>query len=263
MKLSVLMPAYNEVATIETIVDAVLATSEEKEVILVDDGSTDGTREIIERLRSRPHVHAIFHQRNQGKGAAVRTALKAATGDVVLIQDCDLEYDPGQYRSLLAPIERGDADVVYGSRTFGSHTAYSFWYVMGNKLVTLATNILFNCYISDMETGYKVMRIDAARKLKLQARGFELEPEITGGLLNLGYRIYEVPIEYRARSREEGKKLTWMDGVRAILTLVRVRLQRTGRAPAVGLPAEPAAPTELGRGPEAESTAAERTRRAG
>ncbi|MDP9325237.1 MAG: glycosyltransferase family 2 protein [Candidatus Dormibacteraeota bacterium] len=226
MKLSILMPAYNEAATIEQVVKVVLATPQDKEVIIVDDGSTDGTREIIQRLAEEHDLHAIMHDSNQGKGAAVRTALKVASGDVVIIQDCDLEYDPNEYGMLLEPIERGETDVVYGTRAFSSHTAFSFWYVIGNKLVTLATNVIFDCYISDMETCYKVMRLEAARKLPLRARGFELEPEITGGLLNLGYSIYEVPISYTARSREEGKKLTAMDGVRAIQTLLRVRLRR-------------------------------------
>ena len=221
------MPAYNEAATIERALDAVLATPQDKEVLIVDDGSTDGTREIIQRLAERPNVSALYHERNSGKGAAVRTALAAATGDVVIIQDCDLEYDPQDYGRLLEPIERGETDVVYGTRAFGGHSAFSFWFVMGNKLVTLVTNILFDCYISDMETCYKVMRIEAARALRLRARGFELEPEITGGLLNLGYRIYEVPVRYRARSREEGKKLTWEDGVRAIGMLIRVRLRQS------------------------------------
>jgi glycosyltransferase involved in cell wall biosynthesis len=226
VKISVLMPAYNEVTTLERVLDAVQATPQEKEIILVDDGSFDGTTELIRRLGEREGVTAIIHQRNQGKGAAVRTALATATGDVVIIQDADLEYDPNDYAKLLEPIERGDCDVVYGTRSFGSHTSFSFWYVMGNKLVTLATNILFDCYISDMETCYKVMRLEAARKLDLRARGFELEPEITGGLLNLGYHIYEVPVSYRARSREEGKKLTWQDGVKALFTLTRVRMRR-------------------------------------
>jgi len=226
VKLSVLMPAYNEAATVVRVVEAVLATPQEKEIILVDDGSTDGTRALIEELGKRPGVTSMLHDRNQGKGAAVRTALAQASGDVVVIQDCDLEYDPGQYSLLIDPIESGLADVVYGSRSFGSHTSFSFWYVMGNKLVTLATNMLFDCYISDMETCYKVMRLEVARKLDLRARGFELEPEITGGLLNLGYQIYEVPISYRARTREQGKKLTWQDGVRAIEMLVMVRARR-------------------------------------
>ncbi len=227
MKLSILMPAYNEAATVERALAAVLATPQEKEIIMVDDGSTDGTGEILTKL-SQDHsdVHVIVHKRNQGKGAAVRSALAAATGDVVLIQDCDLEYDPNDYASLLEPIERGETDVVFGTRSFGSHTSFSFWFVMGNKLVTLATNILFNCYISDMETCYKVMRLDVARQLRLTARGFELEPQITGGLLNLGHQIYEVPVNYKARTREEGKKLTWTDGLRAIQALCIVRLRR-------------------------------------
>src|ERR1700682_1685850 len=221
------MPAYNEAATVERALAAVLATPHEKQVILVDDGSTDGTQEIISRLsKEHKEVQVIAHDRNRGKGPAVRTALAAATGDIVLIQDCDLEYDPNDYGKLLEPIERGDADVVYGTRAFASHTSFSFWFVMGNKLVTLATNLLFNCYISDMETCYKVMPLEVARKLRLTARGFELEPQITGGLLNLGYKIYEVPVNYRARSRDEGKKLTWTDGVRAIQTLIMVRLSR-------------------------------------
>lgn len=226
MRLSVLMPAFNEAGTVERVVDAVLKTPQDKEIILVDDGSTDGTAEIIARLAERDGVRAFFHPHNQGKGAAVRTALAEAQGEVVLIQDCDLEYDPREYSLVLDPIEQGEADVVFGTRNFGSHTSFSFWYVMGNKLVTLATNMLFDCYISDMETCYKVMRLEVARKLDLRARGFELEPEITGGLLNLGYQIYEVPISYRARTREQGKKLTWQDGVRAIEMLVMVRARR-------------------------------------
>jgi glycosyltransferase involved in cell wall biosynthesis len=234
VKLSVLMPAYNEAATVERVVEVVLKTPQEKEVIIVDDGSTDGTREIISRLAETHGINAILHKRNQGKGAAVRTALAAATGDYVIIQDCDLEYDPNEYGLLLAPIVSGEAQVVYGTRAFGSHSAFSFWYVMGNKLVTLATNVIFDCYLSDMETCYKLMSLEAARQLPLRARGFELEPEITGGLLNLGYRIYEVPISYTARSREEGKKLTAMDGVRAIGTLVSVRLRRNAMRRAAG-----------------------------
>src|SRR5258708_6351535 len=166
------MPAYNEAATVERTLAAVLATPQEKEIILVDDGSTDGTLEIIQRLgKEHPDIKVLVHQRNQGKGAAVRTALEAATGDVVLIQDCDLEYDPHDYTKLLEPIVRGDADVVFGTRSFSSHTSFSFWFVVGNKLVTLATNILFNCYISDMETCYKVMRLEAARRQTRPARG--------------------------------------------------------------------------------------------
>src|SRR6202165_2488945 len=230
------MPAYNEAATVERALAAVLATPHEKQVILVDDGSTDGTQEIISRLsKEHKEVQVIAHDRNRGKGAAVRTALAAATGDIVLIQDCDLEYDPNDYGKLLAPIENGRADVVYGTRAFASHTSFSFWFVMGNKLVTLATNVLFNCYITDMETGYKMMPLEVARQLRLTARGFELEPQITGGLLNLGYQIYEVPVNYKARTREQGKKLRWTDGVRAIQTLCIVRLRRSRDRRRMGL----------------------------
>jgi glycosyltransferase involved in cell wall biosynthesis len=178
---------------------------------------------------SDPRVHAFRHERNQGKGAAIRTALGHARGEVVLIQDADLEYDPADYPRLLEPIETGKATVVYGSRAFSSHTAYSYWYVMGNRLVTLATNVIYNCYLSDMETGYKVVPREIALSLDLQARGFELEPEITAKLLRCGHRIYEVPISYTARSRAEGKKLTAMDGVRAVAALARYRGWRPPR----------------------------------
>ena len=222
--LSVLMPALNEERTISQVLDAVLASPVDLEVVLVDDGSTDRTWELMEaRAAADPRVHAHRHRSNQGKGAAIRTALGHARGRVVLIQDADLEYDPSEYARLLEPIESGRASVVYGSRAFSSHTAFSYWYVLGNRLVTLATNVIYNCYLSDMETGYKVMPREVALSLDLRARGFELEPEITAKLLRSGHRIYEVPIGYAARSRAEGKKLTAMDGVRALRTLVRYR----------------------------------------
>ncbi|MGO8685715.1 MAG: glycosyltransferase family 2 protein [Candidatus Dormibacteria bacterium] len=228
--LSVLMPALNEERTISQMLDAVLAVPVDLEVILVDDGSTDRTWELMTaRADADPRVHAFRHHVNGGKGAAIRTALKKARGEVVLIQDADLEYDPADYPRLLEPIRDGRATVVYGSRAFTSHTAFSYWYVMGNRLVTLATNIVYNCYLSDMETGYKVMPREVALSLDLQARGFELEPEITAKLLRSGQRIYEVPISYAARSRAEGKKLTAMDGARAIRTLVRYRSWRPRR----------------------------------
>jgi glycosyltransferase involved in cell wall biosynthesis len=222
--LSVLMPALNEGRTISQVLDAVLASPVDLELILVDDGSTDRTWELMEaRAASNPRVRAYRHQVNQGKGAAIRTALQHARGAVVLIQDADLEYDPADYPALLEPIRSGRATVVYGSRAFSSHTAYSYWYVIGNRLVTLATNVIYNCYLSDMETGYKVLPREVALSLELEARGFELEPEITAKLLRSGHRIYEVPISYAARSRAEGKKLTAMDGVRAIRALARYR----------------------------------------
>lgn len=221
--LSVLMPVYNEERTLRQVVEAVQAVVIDKEIILVDDGSRDGSRAIIDALADGTHIRAYYHARNSGKGAAVRTAVSHARGQLVLIQDADLEYDPNDYPALVAPILEGKSDVVFGSRAFSSHTAYSFWFVMGNRLVTLATNILFNCYISDMETCYKVMRREIAQKLDLRSRGFEIEPEITAKVVKAGHRIYEVPISYAARSRAEGKKLTWKDGLKALRTLVRYR----------------------------------------
>jgi glycosyltransferase involved in cell wall biosynthesis len=225
--LSVLIPALNESRTLSHVLDAVLVSPVDLEVVLVDDGSTDATWEIMrERADADPRVRAVRHDRNRGKGGAIRTALQEARGEVVLIQDADLEYDPTEYPRLLEPLTEGRATVVYGSRAFSSHSAFSFWYVMGNRLVTLATNVIYNCYLSDMETGYKVLPRDLALSLGLRARGFELEPEITAKILRSGHRIYEVPITYAARSRAEGKKLTAMDGVRAVGTLLRYRRWR-------------------------------------
>jgi len=221
--LSVLVPALDEERTIGTVIDAVLASPVSLEVVLVDDGSTDSTWEIMQSRADGHRVRAFRHERNGGKGAAIRTALQHARGQVVLIQDADLEYDPADYPKLIEPILEGRATVVYGTRAFTSHAAFSFWYVMGNRLVTLATNVMYNCYLSDMETGYKVMPREVALGLDLRARGFELEPEITAKLLRMRHRIYEVPISYAARSREEGKKLTAKDGVRALGTLARLR----------------------------------------
>ena len=224
--LSVLMPALNEEATISRVVEAVLARAEVHEIVLVDDGSTDGTWSIMQGFAEREpqRVKAFRHERNQGKGAAIRTAAAQATGDYVLIQDCDLEYSPSDYPKLLEPVEQGRAKVVYGSRTFSSHTAYSFWFVMGNKLVTLVTNLFFNCYLSDMETGYKLLPREVMLSLRLRARGFDLEPEITAKLLKNGYRIYEVPVNYAARTREEGKKLSVKHGFQALWILLRERV---------------------------------------
>ncbi len=221
--LSVLMPVYNEELTLRKVVEAVLKVPIDKEIILVDDGSRDRSAQIMDDRADGDRVRAYHHTRNMGKGAAVRTAIQQARGRLVLIQDADLEYDPNDFPALVQPILDGKSDVVFGSRAFTSHTAYSFWFVMGNKLVTLATNVLFDCYISDMETCYKVMRREIARNLNLRSRGFEIEPEITAKLIRAGYRVYEVPISYAARSRAEGKKLTWQDGIKALRTLVRYR----------------------------------------
>jgi glycosyltransferase involved in cell wall biosynthesis len=204
--------------------DAVLASTVNVEVVLVDDGSTDGTWRIMQdRAKANPRVRAYRHEVNGGKEAAIRTALKHARGSVVLIQDADLKYDPSEDPALLAPIESGRATIVYGSRAFSSHTAFSYWYVMGNRLVTLATNVIYNCYLSDRGTCYRVMPRSVALSLNLRARGFELEPEITAKLLRSGHWIYEVPITYTARTRAEGKRLTARDGIRALRTLARYR----------------------------------------
>lgn len=227
--LSVLIPALNEGRTLAAVLDQVLAVHEPLEMILVDDGSTDDTWEIMSCYAARdPRVRAYKHRRNAGKGAAIRTALRYARGSYVIIQDADLEYDPAEYTKLLEPVRRGFAVVVYGTRAFASHAAYSYWYVIGNRAVTTAVNVLYNVYLSDMETCYKLMPLDVARSLHLEARGFELEPEVTAKLLRLGHRIYEVPITYRARSRAEGKKLTPMDGLRALGTLVKYRRWEPG-----------------------------------
>jgi dolichol-phosphate hexosyltransferase len=223
-RLSVLIPVHNEERTLERLLDAVEQRPEVYELVIVDDGSTDSTAEILGARRFRSRAQVIHHPRNRGKGGAIRTAIGAATGDLALIQDADLEYDPDDYPTLLAPFERPGVEVVYGTRGFSSHTAYSFWFVMGNKAVTLWSNVLFNSYLSDLETCYKVMPLDIWRSLDLRANGFDLEPEITAKLLRRGHRIFEVPISYAARSRAEGKKLTWRDGAKALWTLSRIRV---------------------------------------
>jgi glycosyltransferase involved in cell wall biosynthesis len=227
--LSVLIPVYNEERTLERLLDAVEERPEVSELVIVDDGSTDRTPEILSARAFKARAQVIRHERNRGKGAALRTAIAAATGEVALVQDADLEYDPAEFPLLLAPIERGRAEVVYGSRSFAAHSAYSFWFVIGNKLVTLWTNVLFNSYLSDMETCYKLMPLSVWRSLDLRSDGFDIEPEITAKLLKSGRRIYEVPISYAARGRVEGKKLTWRDGVMALWTLSRIRVAPQSR----------------------------------
>jgi glycosyltransferase involved in cell wall biosynthesis len=222
--LGVIIPAFNEGATLERVLRRVLLQPCVQQVVVVDDASTDGTAEVANRFADDPRVHLLRHPVNRGKGAALRTGLEAIAASVVIVQDADLEYDPVDYSRIIAPILEGRADAVYGVRGFSGETAYSYWFVLGNRLVTTITNVLFNCYIRDMETGFKAMRTELMRRLRLTGRRFDIEPEITARLLRLGYRVHEVPITYYARSREEGKKLTWMDGVRAIGTLVRLRL---------------------------------------
>lgn len=226
-EVTVLMPVYNERATVERALEELLATPITEaawEVVVVDDGSTDGT-EVL--LRSRPwpeNVHLLRHDRNCGKGAALRTALAAAQGTYATVLDADLEYSPADIPLLLEPLRNGDADAVFGTRGFQAHSAYSFWYVMGNRAVSFATNAIYNCWISDIMTGQKAMRTDVFRSLELRERGFAIEAEITARLVRRGIRVYEVPIVYKARSREQGKKLTAVDGFRVIRTLLRCRV---------------------------------------
>ena len=225
MKLSILMPVYNESATLLQVVKRVLDVdySCEIELVAVDDGSADNSLALLEGVGDS-RLRVIAHERNKGKGAAIRTASEAATGDYMIICDADLEYRPEEIPSLLQPVFSGDATVVYGTRSFGSHNAYSYWYVQGNRGVTLAANLLFNCYISDLETCFKLMPTALYRSLDIQAAGFGMEAQVTARLLKSGVRPYEVPISYRARSRAEGKKLTWRDGVEALWILGRERV---------------------------------------
>jgi dolichol-phosphate hexosyltransferase len=196
------------------------------ELIVVDDGSTDGTREILERLQRPPHVRLLLHERNQGKGAAVRTALDAASGEFAAIFDADLEYDPADIAGLLPPLVDRRTNAVFGVRAFDGYTSHSFLYVLGNKGVTLFANVLFNVYLRDLMTCHKVIRTEVFKSLPLRASGFEIEPEIAARLLQHGERIFELPVHYKARSEEEGKKLTAKDGLRVVATLVRCRLTR-------------------------------------
>ena len=227
--LAVMMPAFNEERTIEIILGHVLERREVGEVIAVDDGSTHRTWEILSKLaREDSRVRPFKQPHNQGKGAALRRAISELRMPYALVQDADLEYDPRDYPALLEPLYEGRADAVYGVRGFAGQTAFSFWFVIGNKAVTFAANLLFDCYISDLESGYKALRADLWRRLNLQGERFDIEPDITARVLRLGYRIHEVPIRYYARSRAEGKKLTWLDGLRAIGELVRLRLTPYG-----------------------------------
>jgi glycosyltransferase involved in cell wall biosynthesis len=227
VKLSILMPVFNERATLAAAVKRVLDVAYpcDVELVLVDDGSTDGTADLYPGLDD-PRLVIHHHDANRGKGAAIRTAGQIATGDYMIICDADLEYAPEEIPNLLEPVIAGDASVVYGTRSFTSNTAYSYWYVMGNKLVTLTANLLFNAYISDLETCFKLLPVELYHELDIRSAGFGMEAEITGKLLHRGIRPFEVPISYRARSREEGKKLTWRDGVEALAILVRERIRR-------------------------------------
>jgi glycosyltransferase involved in cell wall biosynthesis len=215
--LSVMIPAFNEERTLELILSRVLERPEVGEVVAIDDGSTDATWTILSRFAERdPRVRAFRQDRNQGKGAALRRAITEVRMPFAVVQDADLEYDPRDYPTLLRPLVEGRADVVFGVRGFAGQTAFSFWFVLGNKAVTLAANLLFDCYISDLETCFKLIPTPLYRDLEIKSAGFGMEAEITGKLLRRGIRPYEVPISYKARIREAGKMLTWRDGVEAL-----------------------------------------------
>ncbi len=224
LNLSVIIPAYNEQSTVAKIIDRVRAIQLHYEIIVVDDGSTDGTREVLKSLPEAEDLKIFFHDKNLGKGAAVRTGIEHASGDVILIQDADLEYDPREFPQLLQPIAEGRASVVYGSRFLGGpRKAMFFTHMLGNKFLTLVTSILYDTILSDMETGYKVFKAEVVKSMPLRSRRFEFEPEITARVLRRGIRIYEVPISYNGREYHEGKKITWRDGFIAVWTLVRYR----------------------------------------
>jgi glycosyltransferase involved in cell wall biosynthesis len=233
VKLSVLVPVYNEERTLEEIVRRVCAVPMPKEIILVDDGSRDRSREILRRLQEENQrggdslnmIKVFFQAQNEGKGAALKTAVGHVTGDVVIVQDADLEYDPKDYPSLLQPIQEGLADVVYGTRFAGggAHRVLFFWHSLGNRILTLLSNMLTNLNLSDMEVGYKVFRADILKGIELQSKRFGFEPEITVKLAKKGCRFYEVPIAYHGRTYQEGKKITWKDGLAALYYMIRFR----------------------------------------
>jgi glycosyltransferase involved in cell wall biosynthesis len=231
MKLSVVVPVYNERSTVEEIIDRVHSVREVSEIVVVDDYSTDGTREILRRLAQEGRCVVLYHEQNRGKGAALRTGFQAVTGDVVVVQDADLEYDPREYPKLLAPILAGQADVVYGSRFAGgeSHRVLYFWHSVGNKLLTLLSNVVTNLNLSDMETCYKMFRREVIQAITIEEERFGFEPEVTAKVAAMQWRVYEVGISYGGRTYAEGKKIGWRDGVRALWCIVKYRPGRLRR----------------------------------
>lgn len=226
--ISFLVPVYNEIARVERALEEIRSAElpvDSRELIVVDDGSSDGTRELLQGREWPEEIKLHFHERNRGKGAALQTALQHATGDYVAVMDADLEYQTSEYARLLEPLLDGRAQAVFGTRGFESHAAFNFWYVVGNKSVTMAANVLYNSWLADIMTCQKVMPTELFRSLDLRERGFGIEPEITARLLRKGVPIYEVPITYNSRPREEGKKLTSLDGLRVLRTLLRCRFR--------------------------------------
>lgn len=226
MKLSVVIPVYNEEKTLAEIIRRVQATPYDKELIVVDDASTDGSRQILQQLAQQyDNIRPFFHERNQGKGAALRTGFQHVSGDVVIIQDADLEYNPIDYPELLKPIERGVADVVYGSRLIGAapHRVLFFWHYVGNKVVTTLSNMFTNLNLTDMETCYKVFKAEVLKDIKIKSNRFGVEPELTAKIAKKRVRVYEVPISYDGRDYSEGKKITWRDGIAAVYYILRFR----------------------------------------
>lgn len=223
MLISVIIPVYNEKATIREVVRRVQAQPYDKELIIVDDASTDGTRDLLRESQWDDNVHIFYHAQNMGKGAGIRTGAQHANGDIIIIQDADLEYNPSDFAIVLRPILDGVADVVYGSRFLGIHRAFMFHHYVGNKLLTLITNVLYNNMLTDMETGYKAFRAPILTNITIRSNRFDFEPEITAKVLKRGYKIYEVPIYYAGRDYAEGKKTTWRDGFSAMWALLRFR----------------------------------------
>src|SRR5947208_15035655 len=230
MRVSFVIPAFDEARTIEEVLDRVDALGLDRQIVVVDDGSTDGTADIVERWRTARADAAVvlLRQPNRGKGAAIRAAVPHADGEIVVIQDADMEYDPVDVPQLIEPIENGKADVVFGSRLIGGRPqrAYLFWHLVGNRLLTLLANALYNTTLSDIESGYKVFRTEVLRSLRLTRDDFAIEAELTGEVCRRGLRIYQLPIAYYGRTYAEGKKITWPDGFRAIWVLLAVRLRR-------------------------------------
>ncbi len=225
MNLSVVLPVYNEKQTVLKVIERVLEIDFVHEIIVVDDGSSDGTGDFLKKAPPHPKVKMFFHEKNKGKGAALRTGFKEVSGEVTIIQDADMEYDPSEYVNLIKPIEKGEADVVYGSRLTGGRPqrAYMFWHKLGNSFITLVCDILYNTTLTDIETGYKMIRTRLLKEIIIRSNGFEFEPEITAKILKKRMRVYELPISYYGRTYAEGKKIHWYDGFGALWTLIKYR----------------------------------------